>query len=164
MTPTITREAVWECQCGIHNLKNTPTCGTCGKPRQGTGNRQEGGLTGNGGSLDGGKAKPPKKGKEPNKTEAHYGKWALDGKGNYEAVTLLLANGHRYTADWQTVRPTGRLHLHETKGAYKHASHGRSRLAFDQARTEHPEIMFSWAVKTKGGEWQIETYNQEYNP
>ena len=104
----------------------------------------------------GGKA-GEKRGKGPNKTEAAYYRECLAGRdARYEAVSFRIAGKHRYTPDFTVFDRTGRLtHCYEVKnGAYKHASHGRARLAFDQARIEYPGIAWIWAVKTKAG-WAI---------
>ena len=81
-----------------------------------------------------------------------------DGKykaAMYEGVTFNLANGHRYTPDWFCVYASGRPVLIEVKGSYKFGSHGRARLAFDQAKTEWPMFDWIWATKTKDG-WRVE--------
>lgn len=100
------------------------------------------------------------KGKEPNKTEKECGhilSFEYPGASvRYEAITLVLASGHRYTADWVVVLTTGEVVLVEAKnGAYRHASYGRSKLAFDSAKVEYPCFQFQWREKFKDG-WRVE--------
>ena len=69
----------------------------------------------------------------------------------YEGLTLKLLSGHKYTPDWVIRLPEGKILCIEVKNAaYKHASYGRARLAFDCAKTEWP-FKFRWVVKTKEG-------------
>ncbi len=98
----------------------------------------------------------PREPKGPNKTEARYRAERLRGlDARYEAVTFRLANGHRYTPDWVVFDPDGRpVECHEIKGSYQMHSHGRARLAFDQARTEIPGLTWVWATWT-GKKWKI---------
>lgn len=92
----------------------------------------------------------------PNATEAEYNARFLGGKGVYEAITLRLPGGSKYTPDWMWVDPEGgRVHLVEVKGSHRFPSEGRSRLAFDVAKKEFPMFRFVWAKKTKRGEWEF---------
>jgi hypothetical protein len=72
----------------------------------------------------------------------------------FESMTLRLANGHRYTPDF-VVRHGDRLAIYEVKGSYRLHSHGRARLAFDQARTEWPMWSWVWAEKQKDGTFKV---------
>lgn len=86
-------------------------------------------------------------GRQPNKTEAAYRARHLAGlDARYEALTFRLSNGHRYTPDWVVFRDGAPVECHEVKGAYRFASHGRSRLAFDQARVEFPGLRWVWGA------------------
>lgn len=93
--------------------------------------------------------------RQPNKTEARYAAEMLRGlDARYEAVTFRLSNGHRYTPDWVVFDSAGRLlSCHEVKGSYRFHSHGRARLAFDQAAVEFPGITWFWATLTSQG-WE----------
>jgi hypothetical protein len=93
--------------------------------------------------------------RQPNKTEARYAAEMLRGlDARYEAVTFRLSNGHRYTPDWVVFDSAGRLlSCHEVKGSYRFHSHGRARLAFDQAALEFPGITWVWATLTSHG-WE----------
>ena len=102
--------------------------------------------------------------KGPNKTEAEYRRLYLDriyppARILYEAITLRLANGHRYTPDWVVLLPDGQVECHEVKGAYRLGSLQRARLAFDQARIEWPAWRWVWATRGKGGAWEVEGAN-----
>jgi len=91
------------------------------------------------------------------KTEEDYERTILQGKRfKYEGITLKMANGHRYTPDFYLPSevPGVAGELHEVKGSYRLHSHGRAKLAFDQARVEFPEFKFVWATKTKTG-WEV---------
>lgn len=95
-----------------------------------------------------------KRGKKMTKTEAAFNARlsAIYGAENvhYEAITIRLANGHRYTPDF-TVRHRDTLCHYEVKGGYRLHSYQRARLAFDQARIEWPCWTFVWAEKTENG-------------
>jgi hypothetical protein len=95
---------------------------------------------------------------QPTKTEADYRRQVLDTNHAvsgvaYEALTVHLANGHRYTPDW-VFWSGGRLHCVEVKGSYRLGSYQRARLAFDQARVEWPMFTWIWAEKTANG-WKV---------
>ena len=115
-------------------------------PERGTGKET-------GGRAAGGTA-AKKRRRQPNKTEARYAAEMLRGlDARYEAVTFRLSNGHRYTPDWVVFDSAGRLSCHEVKGSYRFHSHGRARLAFDQAALEFPGITWFWATLTSRG-WE----------
>lgn len=97
--------------------------------------------------------------RQPNKTEGECGRiLALDYPGadiRYEAITLYLRSGHAYKADWVVILLTGEVILVEAKnGAYRHASYGRSKLAFDTAKVEFPCFKFQWREKFSDG-WRV---------
>jgi len=94
----------------------------------------------------------PAVGRRPNKTEQAYNLKFIGGLGMYEAVTLRLPGGSRYTPDWLSVCPLGFVHLHEVKGSYRFASHGRALTAWKEARAAFPCFRFHWAV-WNGREW-----------
>jgi len=101
-----------------------------------------------------------RKPKFPNKTEASYRREILDPRSDlaavrYEAISLRMANGHRYTPDWLVVTAAGEVECHEVKGGYRLHSYQRARLAFDQVRIEFPWLTWVWAVKTSDG-WSID--------
>jgi hypothetical protein len=111
----------------------------------------------------GGKKRPSNaKTSGPNSTEAEYNCFFLGGDGMYEAITLRLPGGARYTPDWMSVEfvekivgdPVFRISFHEVKGSHRFPSEGRSRLAFEVAKKEFPMFRFVWAKKTKSGEWE----------
>ena len=118
------------------------------------------GLSSVGAGRDAGGAERASTGRRaPNKTEALYRDVFLDGMdARYEALTLRMANGHRYTPDWVVVRG-GRIECHEVKGSYRLHSHQRARLAFDQARVEYSFFVFVWAEQINKHEWKVEAYN-----
>lgn len=91
----------------------------------------------------------------PNATEQAYNVQFLGGNGVYEAVTLRLPGGSRYTADWADWTESGTLRLHEVKGAYRFPSEGRAWTAFREACAAFPRIDFVWAKRTKSGEWEF---------
>lgn len=98
----------------------------------------------------------PRQARTPNKTEAAYARAYLAGQdARYEALTFRLACGAKYTPDFVVFvdgRPT---ECHECKGGYRLPSHGRSRLAFLQAKVEFPGLKWVFAVKSKDG-WRVE--------
>ena len=100
--------------------------------------------------------------KGPNRTESEYGRILelefcdfSSCEVIYEGITLRLKNGARYTPDWVVMGIFPKPLLVETKNsAYKHASYGRSRIAFSQCRLDWPMFDYRWAEKTKVG-WVI---------
>ena len=104
---------------------------------------------------DEGKGNAPSKKGKPNKTElAYFYHLQMEFPGCtpiFQGLTIQLESGHAYRPDW-VVKIDGRILCVEVKnGAYKHASYGRSRLAYDCARTEWPMLQFRWVEKTKEG-------------
>ena len=93
--------------------------------------------------------------REPNKTEAEYNRHYLGGAGKYEAVSLRLPGGSRYTPDWQSVGADGRVTFHEVKGSYRFGSHGRAATAFRECVSAFPEFDFVWAVRNADGSWSL---------
>ena len=152
---------IWQCPaCGVWSLPVMAKCAKCGAIRAGNGALP---MVGHGEQVKTaatGQEMKARKCSEPNKTEIRYNREMLAGRGQYEAITLRMANGHRYTADWYDA--TTRT-LHEVKGAHKFNSHQRARLAFDQARVEFAEFNFVWATRTKSGEWKVEKYEGKNN-
>ena len=111
-----------------------------------------------------------RKTRQPNKTELAYLRECLGehtfGPANgvwYEALTIRLPGGCKYTPDWIVSLPGGGLECHECKGAYRLPSHGRSRLAFDTARAMLPAWSWIWAARTAGGGWNVERYEGASN-
>jgi len=94
----------------------------------------------------------------PNKTEAEYNRLHLHGKGLYEAVTLRLPGGSRYTPDWVVIGDGGMVELHEVKGSYRFGSHGRAVTAFREAVAAFPCFAFVWAIRGKGGDWSVKRH------
>jgi len=94
--------------------------------------------------------------REPNKTEAEYNRRYLGGVGKYEAVSLRLPGGSRYTPDWQSVGADGRVTFHEVKGSYRFGSQGRAATAFRECMAAFPEFNFIWAVRSADGSWSIQ--------
>lgn len=99
-------------------------------------------------------------GRGPNKTEQAYNLRFLAGKGRYEAITLRLPGGSRYTPDWMWVSPLGLVHLHEVKGSYRFGSQARALTAWREARAAFPCFRFHWAVWS-GSEWRFLYQNKQ---
>lgn len=103
--------------------------------------------------------------KQPNKTEAEYGRRLgyefLGCEVRYEALALILeldGERFRYSPDWIVFLPGGGILCVEVKNAgFQHASYGRARLAFAACRVAWPMFSFRWAVKD-GGSWSEESY------
>jgi hypothetical protein len=85
----------------------------------------------------------------PNKTEAEYNRLYLGGAGLYEAITLKLPGGSRYTPDWVTFDGDV-VTLHEVKGSFRFGSHGRAVTAFRECAAAFPCFAFVWAARGKG--------------
>lgn len=94
-----------------------------------------------------------------NKTEGRYALWLrmLRDRGaiesfQFEAVSLRLADGARYTPDFFVVRPTGEIECHEVKGFWREAARVRIKVAADK-------FPFRFiAVKEGKGGWQYENF------
>ena len=105
------------------------------------------------------------KGARPNKTEGAYGRLLRlefpDCEVRYEALTLVLdLDGERfkYRPDWTVFLPGGGILCVEVKNSgFKHASYGRSKLAFAAARVQWPMFSFRWAALS-GGAWDVENF------
>jgi hypothetical protein len=102
-------------------------------------------------------------GRVPNKTEAEYNRRQLGGLGKYEAVSLRLPGGSRYTPDWATVGENGRVTFHEVKGSYRFGSHGRAATAYRECVAAFPEFDFVWAVRNADGSWSIKQAREVSN-
>ena len=103
-----------------------------------------------------GKARPVRSAvRVPNKTEADYNRRHLNGHGIYEAVTLRLPGGSRYTPDYMTVDQDGRVTLHEVKGSYRLHSQGRAMTAFRECAAFFKMFGFVWAARQKDGTYQV---------
>lgn len=89
------------------------------------------------------------------KTEQKYNREVLGGKGRFEAVTLHLPGGGRYTPDFMTI-DDGVVTFHEVKGSYRLGSQGRAYTAFHEAAAYYPMWRFVWAHWT-GKAWERKT-------
>lgn len=94
------------------------------------------------------------KGRRPNRTESEYGLILKAqfpaAQVRYEAYTLRLADGLRYTPDWSVEHPDGRLEFVEIKGAFVFS---RS-LVKPKAAAELFPQRFTVAQKLKTG-WEV---------
>jgi len=88
-------------------------------------------------------------------TEQRYNRDVLGGRGRFEAVTLKLPGGGRYTPDFMTI-DDGVATFHEVKGSYRLGSQGRAFTAFHDAAAYYPMWRFVWAHWT-GREWERKT-------
>lgn len=95
----------------------------------------------------------------PNKTEAEYNRLHLHGRGHYEALTLRLPGGSRYTPDWVVMGDGGAVELHEVKGPFRFGSQGRAATAFREAVAAFPCFAFVWAVRERGGVWRVQRHS-----
>lgn len=98
--------------------------------------------------------KPKSEGRRPNRTEAEYGlilraQFPL-AEIRYEAYTLRLADGLRYTPDWSVEHPDGRLEFFEVKGVFVFS---RSMVKPKAAAELFPQ-RFTVAQKLKTG-WEV---------
>nr|DAE45069.1 MAG TPA: REase AHJR-like protein [Caudoviricetes sp.] len=89
------------------------------------------------------------------KTEEKYNRECLAGRGRFEAVTLHLPGGGRYTPDFMTV-DDGVVTFHEVKGSYRLGSQGRAYTAFHDAAAYYPMWRFVWSHWT-GKAWERKT-------
>lgn len=98
------------------------------------------------------------------KTEERYRRDVLHGEGLFEAITLKLPGGSRYTADFLTL-DDGVPTLHEVKGSYRLGSEGRAHTAFLEAAANFSSIFrFVWATLEKGGKWSVKSTVERQPP
>lgn len=99
--------------------------------------------------------------KEPNKTEMSYTRLLeLEYPGckiSFEGISLKLENGHRYTPDLCVHASDGLMLVEVKNAAYKHASYGRSKMAFNQCRIDYPQFKYRWTEKDKNT-WNTSNY------
>ena len=93
------------------------------------------------------------------KTEEKYNRECLSGRGRFEAVTLHLPGGGRYTPDFMTI-DDGVVAFHEVKGSYRLGSQGRAYTAFHEAAAYYPMWRFVWAHWT-GKTWDVSTIAED---
>lgn len=94
----------------------------------------------------------------PNKTEARFNREMLLGRGKYEALTLRLPSGVKYTPDF-VFEDDGKVYLAEVKGGYHLPTHGRSVMAFKIACAEFPMFGFVFAeLRRDGRTWKVGIY------
>jgi hypothetical protein len=99
-----------------------------------------------------------KDGRQINGTEALYNRTMLNGQGMFEAVTLRLKGGSRYTPDFVTFNGD-RMHCHEVKGTYRLHSQGRAVTVFKECVATFCAITFTWAEKQKDGSFRTTVFN-----
>lgn len=104
-----------------------------------------------------GQTAAPRQAKQPNKTEAEYGKLlGLEFPGAlivFEGFSFRMSNGHRYTPDWVVCKEDLLLCVEvkaRGKNGFRHPSYQRARLAFDQCKHDYPAIQWRWAEKFRG--------------
>ena len=97
------------------------------------------------------------------KPERIFNRDFLGGRGKYEAITLNLPSGLKYTPDWMIcdLEPgeDKEIELIEVKGNYHLQSHQRAATAFKTATALYPEFSFVWAEQQKNPSmWKIACY------
>lgn len=98
--------------------------------------------------------------RQMNDNERKYQADILKGAGMFEAITMKLPGGSRYTPDFCTFDTEGRLTVHEVKGDYHLHSHGRAVTAFKECAAYFPHVIFVWAAFFKGV-FHIQTINEK---
>lgn len=76
----------------------------------------------------------------------------------YEGITFRLPGGARYTPDFFTIEPNGRMCVVEVKGWSR--SIARSRLAWKVAASQWPCFEFLWITKGRSG-WNCEGFRRD---
>lgn len=105
--------------------------------------------------------KPPRGARQPNKTEAEYGRILESAKQRteiyeyaYEAMTLRWGDGMRYTPDWVTFHFPASNHgitVIEVKGGH---IFDRDLVRFKGCRAEWKDRFFFEMWQKKAGEWR----------
>ncbi len=108
-----------------------------------------------------GKTTPePQKSTEPKITKTEREFWRYmeaiypNDKGfkiGFNELSFRMKNGCRYTPDFILWVDDRIVKCIEVKGGYRLPSHGRSRLAFQQARLDFPHLTWEWWTKEKDG-------------
>lgn len=112
---------------------------------------------------------PEKRKSEPKKTgteiefEAMLRRQYPESNIRFEAYTLKLADGLRYTPDFAVEHPDGSIDFYEVKGAFlfRGATQSMTRATLTKPRTAamlFPQ-RFHIAIKDRSGEWSIEKLN-----
>ena len=98
-----------------------------------------------------------------NRTEAAYAGHleALKASGEvlwyaFEAMTLKLADGCRYTPDFAVMLPDGQLQMHEVKGYWQDDAKAKIRVA--ASLFPMPFIAVYQQPKRDGGGWKFEEF------
>lgn len=111
-------------------------------------------ASGQSGRHGGAPAKSKRFPKGPNRTESEYGlilKAKFPGSNvRFEAYTLKLADGCRYSPDWSVEHPDGTLEFHEVKGPFIYSKS----LTKPRTAAELFPQRFTLAQKLKSG-WEI---------
>jgi hypothetical protein len=178
-SPAIDPARNWGCLCGAYPLRSAERCRFCGRPRPGAaGGGQEQPAAGSGTVGTGGPTVPTarttlptvqeavgRRGKAPNKAETEFRKLFLDQRlmdgeifqVGFNAWTVLLGPDCRYTPDWTYFDGGGRFHCVEVKGAHVWDD---GKVKFRTAVQAFPMIVWTWAQRKQGGEWNVQYFNQ----
>jgi hypothetical protein len=145
----------WQCNCGGYKLRkpDLAECPECHSARPTLPDAAPPSHT----NTQPAKPQPAAKHKAsggPTKTELEARRMHCPQDARFEAITIRMSNGHRYTPDWVWWQD-GRLHCLEAKGSYKLGSYQRARLAFDQAKVEFPDVRWIWAERRNDGTWKV---------
>lgn len=99
-----------------------------------------------------------KRGPRENKTEAAFAAWLrarnADCQVEREGITLLLANGVRYTPDYAVISQEGRVTLWEVKGHMRDDAAVKIKVA--AARFPHFSFRLATATDRTLTDWRIE--------
>ncbi len=95
------------------------------------------------------------RGRQQNKTETRWQQAlqadALVKEARYEAVTLRLANGVRYTPDFFVQYADGAHGFDEVKNAFVRDA---ARLKYEWARQQYPSFRWRWCQWARG-RWNV---------
>lgn len=98
------------------------------------------------------------RGPRENKTEAAFAAWLrarnADCQVEREGITLLLANGVRYTPDYAVISQEGRVNLWEVKGYMRDDAAVKIKVA--AARFPHFSFRLATATDRALTDWRIE--------
>lgn len=111
------------------------------------------------------KVRPPitmAKKNEQSSAERQFNAEFLGNRGKFEALTLHLPGGAKYTPDFLMkgwLSPSDLIMLFEVKGSYRLQSHSRAATAFKTSCAVYPEFVFCWAEQQKTkGIWKVTTF------
>lgn len=100
----------------------------------------------------------PRGPRQPNRLEAAFRDWLFHCAGQemrYEALSLRLPGGGRYTPDWVLIVNGAPHAVYEVKGPWESRD---ARIRWQESAAAWPGISHYWATRDKAGQWTLTEY------